>query len=145
MSTFDVLEAYAAARREILRIRAIEMREHDFGQKQMTILYRLTRSSASMGELAEYTISDKASTSRTVASLEAAGDLKRVSDPDDRRVTLIELTPKGRIKAAHAVKLRKIIAQRVNRSLGKDERATLVELLNKMTNYLEQSRQPESK
>jgi DNA-binding MarR family transcriptional regulator len=140
MSTFDLLDAYAAARREILKIRSVEMREHDFGQKQMTILYRLAQSGASMGELAEYTLSDKAATTRTVASLEEAGYVKRVGHPIDRRVTLIELTSRGRAKAAQAVKTRKIIAQKVNRALDGLDRKKLVDLLNKMTNQLKQSR-----
>jgi len=140
MSTFELLDAYAAARREILKIRSTEMRAHDLGQKQMTILYRLTLSGASMGELAEYTLSDKASTTRTVDSLQEAGFVKRTSDPDDRRVTLIELTPKGRAKAAHAVKMRKVISQKVNGALEGTDRRKLVELLNKLTEALKNSR-----
>lgn len=140
MSTFELLDAYAAARREILKIRSSEMRALDFGQKQMTILYRLTLSGASMGELADYTLSDKASTTRTVDSLQEAGYVKRTSDPDDRRVTLIELTPKGRAKAAKAVKMRKVIAQKVNGALESGDRKKLVELLTQLTNHLKNSR-----
>jgi DNA-binding MarR family transcriptional regulator len=140
MSTFELLDAYAAARREILRIRSVELRALDFGQKQMMIMYRLSRSGASMGELAEYTLSDKASTTRTVASLQEAGLVKRAGNPNDRRMTLIELTSKGRAKAAEAVRLRKVIAQKVNHALGAADRKTLVELLNQLTNQLKKSR-----
>lgn len=140
MSTFELLDAYAAARREIMKIRSAELRAQDFGQKQMTILYRLTQSSASMGELAEYSLSDKASTTRTVASLEGAGFVKRVSDAADRRVTKIELTAKGRAKAASAVRLRKFIAQKVNGALDASSRKKLVELLNELSDQLKKSR-----
>jgi DNA-binding MarR family transcriptional regulator len=85
-----------------------------------------------MGELADYTLSDKASISRTVNLLEDSGFIKRVSDPSDRRVTSIELTAKGRAQSEKAVEIRKSIAKKLDSTLTTAERKQLSALVNKV-------------
>jgi DNA-binding MarR family transcriptional regulator len=140
MSTFEVLDAYSSLRREISLIRAAEMRALDFGYKQMLILYRLTKSSASMGELAEFSQSDKASATRAVGTMEGSGWVKKVFDPTDRRKVFIELTAQGRRKAAKADVLRHHIGQRVNKTLSVQEQKELARLLKKVVLGLQENR-----
>lgn len=141
MSTFSVLDAFSLFRRELGLLRANEMKALEFGPKQMMILYRLTLSKATMGELAEYTASDKASATRAVSSLESAGLVRRQDHDEDRRIIIIELTNKGRSKAAEAVKLRKKIGERVNGALNQSEQKTLAALLARAANSLKELRQ----
>src|SRR3954464_11625608 len=71
-------------------------------------------------------------TTKRLDRLEQAGLLARSPDPNDRRGTLIELTPKGRalideLTPAHLENERALIA-----SLSVSEQATLIELLRKL-------------
>jgi DNA-binding MarR family transcriptional regulator len=140
MSTFTVLDAYSALRREISLVRSVELKALDFGYKQMVILYRLTQGNCAMGELAEYTQSDKASATRAVESLESAGWVKRIADPADRRKIIIELTARGRQKAAKAIEIRDHIGERVNATLNANEQKELSRLLNKVVEGLQEIR-----
>jgi DNA-binding MarR family transcriptional regulator len=49
-----------------------------------------------LGDLGRGTHMDPSAVGRQVRQLEAAGLLVRSTDPDDRRVTLVRATPKGR-------------------------------------------------
>lgn len=140
MSTFVVLDAFSFLRREIGRISSSEMKALDLGPKQMHLLYRLSLSTATMGELADYTLSDKASTTRAVAALESAGLVRRTSREDDRRVIVIELTAKGKQKAGKAVHLRNQIGERVEGTLTNAEKKTLAALLEKAAHGLKNHR-----
>ena len=130
MSTFAVLDAYSLLKREIGLLKSIEMKALDFGPKQMMILYRLSQSSATMGELADYTLSDKASTSRAISSLESAALVRRTSQDGDRRVIVIELTAKGKTKAAKATEIRNFIGKKFSDILNQNDKIKLSLLLN---------------
>jgi DNA-binding MarR family transcriptional regulator len=65
----EILEAFVSLRREVALIRAAETKKMDFGHNQISILYRLLKAGATMGELAEHTLSDTATITRTVALL----------------------------------------------------------------------------
>ena len=140
MSTFEVLEAYAMLRREIGLIRATELKNHGFSYKQMMILFRLSSADATMGDLADFTMSDKASTTRAVETMEQAGLIKRVSDPHDRRKVIVALTPKGKLKSVKALEIRDHIGKRVNESLTLNERRELSRLLRKVVGGLQENR-----
>jgi DNA-binding MarR family transcriptional regulator len=140
MSTFIVLDSYSALRRELSLIRSVELKSLDFGYKQMMILYRLTLSNASMGEIADYTQADKASTTRAVESLEKAGWVRRIADDEDRRKIIIELTARGKQKAVKAHEIRDHIGQQVNATLTAAEQKELSRLLNKVVEGLQEQR-----
>ncbi|MGZ3805871.1 MAG: MarR family winged helix-turn-helix transcriptional regulator [Pseudobdellovibrionaceae bacterium] len=140
MSIFKVLDAYSLLRRELGLAGAAELKSNDLGPKQLMILYRLSLSGATMGELAEHTMSDKASTSRTVASMGAAGWISQKEKEGDRRVTLVELTSKGRLKAEKAIEIRKTLAKSLNNSLTSQERKQFAALLTKAALGLRESR-----
>lgn len=136
MSTFELLETYISLRREVALLRASETKDLEFGHNQISILYRLSISGATMGELADHSFSDKASVSRTVASLERAGYVNRVVDASDRRIVNIELTPKGRTLAKKAQEIRSSIGERLNSALSPADREQLVTLMQKLIENL---------
>ena len=140
MSTFEVLEAYSTLRREVSLISATRLKALAFGLKQMQILYRLTLSAAAMGELAEYTRSDKASITRAVSSMEKSGWVRRLDVKGDRRKIVIELTAKGRGKADKALDLRHYIGQRLNETITPAEQKELSKLLRKVADGLQKQR-----
>jgi DNA-binding MarR family transcriptional regulator len=140
MSTFRVLEAYSMLRREVSLISAAKLKALDFGHKQMMILFRLTQSPAGMTELADFSQSDKASISRAVDSLEAAGWVKRTVPGEDRRKSVIELTSKGKLKAAKADEIRQHIGEQINQTLNAQEQKELSRLLNKVSSGLQEMR-----
>jgi DNA-binding MarR family transcriptional regulator len=134
----SILDAYASLRRELSLIFASQLKSTEFGHKQMVILYRLVQSPTSMSDLADFTQSDPAATTRAVAALEKVGYVKRVRDENDHRKTIIELTRNGQSKAAKASALRKVIGSMVNETLNPKERVLFAELLNKVANGLQQ-------
>jgi DNA-binding MarR family transcriptional regulator len=143
MSTFTILDAFATLRRELSLILAAQLKSTDFGHKQMVILYRLIQSPTSMGELATYCQSDPAATTRTVAALERSGFVKRVGDANDNRRSIIELTKKGKIKAAKANDIRREIGTRINQTLTADELVLMGELFNKIIKGLQDQKTQE--
>lgn len=106
----------------------------------MMVLFRLIESPASMGELSEFCQSDPAATTRTVASLEKAGLVKRVEDGEDCRRFIIHLTPKGRKRAAIADVIRLRLSEMVNKTLTTEEQIRFVKLLNKVVAGLRKDR-----
>lgn len=136
MSTFEILEAFIALRREVALVRAEESKNFDLGYNQISILFRLFQSSATMGELASHTISDKASITRTIASLEKEGYVKRIKDPNDRRIIHIELTKTGKQIAAKTNEIRNAIGEKLDNCLSAKERKQLTSLIYKVISKL---------
>lgn len=136
MSNFTVLESYLSLRREVALLRAHETRNSDFGHNQVSVLYKLSQGPATMGDLSDYTLSDKASVTRTVSLLEKAGFVKRTQSPEDRRVIVIELTSKGKVLAQKAQHIRNSIGQKLNESLSDKERKQFISLVHKIVTGL---------
>ncbi len=137
MATFEILEAFISLRREVSLLRAAEAKESEFGNNQIGVLYRLSLSSATMGELTAHTLSDKASMTRTVSLLEKAGLVRRIPSKIDRRVVRIELTTKGKIQAHKAVAIRESIGKKLERSLAPSERKQLTLLIQKISENIQ--------
>ncbi len=136
MSTNVVLEAYVSFRRAVALLRATEAKSLDLGHSQISILYLLSLSKATMGELAEYTSSDKSAITRTIASLEKEGLVKRRNDEKDKRITIIELTSKGQRKASVVGEIRNSIGRKLDSALSSDERKQFVQLVQKIISNL---------
>lgn len=113
-----------------------QLRDCDLGSKQMQILYRLSESPCSMRELAEYTVSDKATVTRAVETLVQAGWAKRVDGIEDRRKRIIHLTKAGAKKALGAKDVRNFIGEELEKSLTPLERKQFVILTNKIAGSL---------
>ena len=112
------------------------MKDSEFGHNQISILYRLSLSNATLSELVEYALSDKASTSRTVNLLEKGGLIKKVVDETDRRVVNIELTAKGRSRAKKAGQIRQAIANKLDEGLTSSERKQFKILVDKILEHI---------
>lgn len=134
MAHFEVLEAYLTLRREVALIWSRASKDLDFGHNQIRFLFRLNRSNATMGELAEDACTDKSSASRTISLLEKEGLVKRIGDKDDRRIVHIELTAKGRKQAKKANDIRNRIAKQLDDCLTAAERKTFALLISKIAN-----------
>ena len=140
MSTNEILDAFAMLRKELGHVRAAELKAYDFGPMQMVILFRLSRSSATMGELAEYALVDKGALTRAIRSLEKQGLVKKNNHQTDLRVTVIELTTKGKLRAADAEMIRENIGKKINSTLNIQERKELGRLLTKAATILYEKR-----
>lgn len=136
----EVLNAYISLRREIALLRSAHIKDLDFGHNQISVLYRLSLSDATMGELSDHTLSDKGSMTRTVSLLEKAGLVQRASDKNDRRVYIIKLTAKGRTYALQAQKVRNAIGDQLDKCLTVAERRQLTTLVDKISTSLSGSK-----
>jgi DNA-binding MarR family transcriptional regulator len=63
--------------------------------------------------------------------MEAAGHVRRVRDPQDRRRHIVELTPAGKKALAHAERAMEDLEEEVLGPLGAEERAQLRDLLDR--------------
>ena len=87
----------------------------------------------------ESLLSSGAITNR-IDRVEAAGLVKRLPDRNDRRGTIVRLTPKGRALADRAIKLHfEALAESLG-GINKAERAQLTALLSKLLLSVEQNR-----
>jgi DNA-binding MarR family transcriptional regulator len=136
MTRYPILEGFAYLRRAIASLRAAETKDLEFGHNQMTILYKLSLAPANMGELVDFTYSDKASVTRTVSSLEKLGLVKRKSDTNDRRARIIELTAKGRTHAEKVHAIRDSLGKKLDSCLSPDERKQFSALVHKIVENL---------
>lgn len=137
MSTHSILENYAQLRRTLAGLKSAEKNIAEFGHNQILVLYRLSLSDATMTELVEYCLSDKASMTRTISALVKQGMVRRHADQADRRVVRIELTNKGKEKAQAAKKIRDRIGKRLEHALAPKERELFIQLIQKMIHNLQ--------
>ncbi|GAB3248331.1 hypothetical protein GCM10027586_18110 [Kineococcus gypseus] len=79
---------------------------------------------------------DSAATSRTVQRLEAAGYVRRRTDPTDGRATLVEPTAAGDALRAHVERLWTRLEDAVARGLGEHEREVAQDLLDRLGDAL---------
>ena len=92
----------------------------------------------------ESLLSSGAITNR-IDRVEAHGLVKRLPDPNDRRGTIVRLTPKGRALADRAIKLHFEALAESFGGLDKTERVQLTGLLGKLLLSVEQNRQDAAK
>ena len=67
-----------------------------------------------------------------VDRLETRGLVKRRADPDDRRASVVELTPKGRALITEVFRAHKAAMDLAADALSPKERTTLIQLLKKL-------------
>lgn len=82
--------------------------------------------------LGEITTVDKATMVKLLDSMEESGLLRRKPDPTDRRVKLVELTPKGRALLPKIMKMREEIEERFLAPLTKNEISEFRRLVTKL-------------
>ena len=83
---------------QIMRILTAEFRRsgHLMTPGNFQMMFLLYDGPANLSELAEYQSVSLPTISRSVTRLEKIGWIRRLADPHDRRVTLLELTDDGR-------------------------------------------------
>lgn len=105
----------------------------DISQQGATVLRALLRHGRqSMAAVASSASMDLGAVSRQVRTLEGEGLVRRLGDPDDARVALVELTAKGR-RAAERV--RAVSVRHLEQALGewsRDDVRTLATLLQRL-------------
>ncbi|KFN42365.1 hypothetical protein N790_11550 [Arenimonas malthae CC-JY-1] len=83
-------------------------------------------------EVAERTAMDKVAVSRAIASLQAAGRIERQVRRDDRRHSMLRLSPAGRAIYDEVAPMALAYQRRLLEGLSPDERAALDRLLTRM-------------
>lgn len=100
------------------------------------VLIRLARSPEGrlrMSDLAAGIALTASGTTRLVDRIEAAGLIRRIACPEDRRVAWCELTPKGREVLARATPVHiKGLREHMAKHLSPEELATLTQLLRRL-------------
>jgi len=98
---------------------------------KLGLLDRLVESGAPvpLGTLAEMCACVRSNITQLVDRLEAAGLVRRVEDPDDRRLKRAELTEEGREKHAAGIRVMADVEREVFSPLPAEKRDQLVELL----------------
>ena len=93
--------------------------------------------SPTLGELAAAEQVQPPSMTRTVASLEAAGMLARLVDPDDGRVVRVRVSAEGRRTLQRTRSLRNALLARRLRRLSPEQRGRLSELVELLEQLVE--------
>ena len=90
---FNISRAGLLVRRELMRALA----EYKMTPEQWMILISLwsTGTPLNQSEIVQLTLKDKHTVSRIIQRLERDGWIKKKADPNDARVTVIQLTKKG--------------------------------------------------
>jgi DNA-binding MarR family transcriptional regulator len=89
-------------------------------------------------DLAELLGVDTPTVTRKVQQLERDGMVVRQTDPDDRRVSRIRLTPAGHRTIERMRRARRVWLEQVLHDWGDDDLSTLADLLSRFAENLEQ-------
>jgi DNA-binding MarR family transcriptional regulator len=94
-----------------------EFRPYELSTPQYAILFHASASEAGvpLGQIGQEILADNSNLTRLVDRLVARGLVRRASDPHDRRVTLLQLTPAGKalideLRPRH----RRLVEERMN-------------------------------
>jgi DNA-binding MarR family transcriptional regulator len=118
--------------------------QYDLTQVQYYALLRLQNGPKPLSQLSKELLCDPSNITRVAGILERKGLITRVGDENDRRVTLAELTASGeqlirQLEQTHS----DYIQQRMG-VLNEGEHASLVSLLDKLSNGLREQLQPQT-
>jgi DNA-binding MarR family transcriptional regulator len=125
--------------------RAIDdgLSRHGLNRPEFDVLATLRRSGAphrlSAGELASSMLLSPAATTNRVDRLEAAGLVRRLADPADRRSVVVGLTPRGRALVEEAVRAHAENERRLLRGLGAGDEEALSALLIRLSRSIEEN------
>lgn len=95
------------------------VRAHGFSVAEWRVLACLSDGNAyNVGELCKMALTKQPTLTRLLARMHARGEVLRQDAPDDRRITLVRLTPRGATLAQSLVTLAKQHEQKVLAQLG---------------------------
>ncbi|MBN1594618.1 MarR family transcriptional regulator [candidate division FCPU426 bacterium] len=95
-----------------------------FRNKQMT-----------MKELADVIDRDKSTVTTLINKMVSLGFVKRATDPKDKRICRISLTPRGTALKPVFTEIAEVITERMHQCITPLERESLVKLLTKVNSY----------
>lgn len=101
----------------------------------LVILFR--RDSVPMSELAAAINKKKNTVTTLVDKLFQLGYVVKTNDPDDSRITLVKLTPKGRSLQAAFNEVSDILLEKVYNGINEKEKDAVIKILLKIKNNLE--------
>lgn len=101
--------------------------------------WRILRTLEEGGRLEQTAIAERAclllpSVTRIIRSMEEAGLINRLEDPEDRRRMIVEITEKGRKIIGDNIQLSNKIYQQLETSMGKKKVDELLDLLEELQN-----------
>lgn len=73
-----------------------EFRPYDLSTPQYAILFHASVEGVPLSQICQQMLADNSNLTRMVDRLEARGLVRRAADPNDRRVTLVQLTEAGK-------------------------------------------------
>ncbi|RWE59327.1 MarR family winged helix-turn-helix transcriptional regulator [Mesorhizobium sp.] len=93
---------------------------------QQGLLYQIhIGDEPAMGDIAAALVMDLSALGHTLKPLIRDGYVETFTDPDDRRIKRVRLTPQGLIKLDEAMKLWRVAQQRFEDIVGKEQAARL--------------------
>lgn len=101
------------------------------------IVYFSNEDLLSQQDIANFLQKDKSGIQRSIRTLERDGYLRIVSDSEDRRKNLIQLTPAGKMIIEQALKTTEAMDHEVMSQLTADERETFSRITRKIASLLE--------
>ena len=118
----------------------LRLEELNIGPGQMPVLRELSRhKKMTQRELAEHTHVTAATISGTLKRMERADLIQRSEDESDARVSIVELTEKGRDCSTEALRLFNETDKSMLQGFSDEELAQLLDFLNRMHDNLCQS------
>jgi MarR family 2-MHQ and catechol resistance regulon transcriptional repressor len=118
--------------------------QYDLTQVQYFALARLQAGPKPLSQLSKELLCDPSNITRVAGILERKGLITRERDELDRRVVRAELTPEGAELISRLEQTHNDYIQLRMGALDAEERASLVSLLNKLSNGLREQLQPQS-
>jgi DNA-binding MarR family transcriptional regulator len=144
VSHYYLLEKFFRLKKA-LSMRAVhELKGLEIWPKQASILYCIHKfGPMSSAKLAEHTLSDPAAITRSVDLLAESGMVEKKDSSNDRRAWELHLTPKGEKMARLIGRKQEALANEIFSKLSAKERAAFSDLLDKVTNNLDEMLQIE--
>ena len=108
-------------------------RAHGFSVSEWRVLASLAGGRAiSTGQLAQVSLTKGPTATRLLDRMQARGHIERLEHHNDRRVTLIRITPAGRRTVSRLISLAKAHERRVLEPFGLDRAEALKETLRRI-------------
>jgi DNA-binding MarR family transcriptional regulator len=128
-----ILESYGHLRRALNLHYTQSLRPLGIGAKQAALMRLLAKQGkASLAELSRATLTDPASTTRSVNILSKKGWVKRKDHPTDNRRWELALTPQGEKMAVKVLKTYSQLSHEVAEALSPVERDAFIKTLDKL-------------
>ncbi|MEM0072665.1 MAG: MarR family transcriptional regulator [Metallosphaera sp.] len=128
----SISRVYRAAKRELNN----RLESHGFSYVDFLILMQVRDSPKSMVYLAKEVLMTQAGITAAIDRLEEKGLVKRERDKEDRRIINVQITERGVKATEEAIQVFNELAADLVKDLSDEDKAKLVELLDKLLEKL---------